>query len=74
MIHGLIEGRICHYLDANLQHLAATVVKVVDKNKGLVNLHAHSQNSGELLFLQEVPFMPQAKNRPETWHWVEKVD
>lgn len=75
MIYGLIEGRICHYIrPEDGKHLAAEIVDVVDKAKGIASLHVKSPTSAEVQFIPAVQGSPRDKNRPGTWHWVEKVD
>jgi hypothetical protein len=78
LIHGLIEGRICHYLPLEATSTpcgwAALLVKVVNKQSATVNLNAVNPDTGEVVFRENVPFIPKAKNVRGSWHYVERVD
>lgn len=68
---GLQVGRMVHYLRGQA-HLAAIVSEVVDKEKGVVNLHVFHQESGSS-FVREVGYSDQV-GETNTWHWPERDD
>lgn len=78
MIHGLVEGRIAHYIPLEESGVqcgwSAEIIKVVDRPSARVNLSVKHPDTGEVLFKPNVPFVPKAKNVRGSWHYVEKVD
>lgn len=78
MVHGLIEGRICHFVPLEQNEIecgwAAEIVKVLDRNQGRANLNVKNPDTGEIVFKPNVPFIPRTKNVRGSWHWIEKAD
>lgn len=66
---GLIEGRIVHYVNANGQHMAAIVVSVMDKDKGIINLQAFEDMNG-IKYIGHVEYSDE--HAINSWHWIEQ--
>lgn len=78
---GLTEGRIVHYViqtgPSHGQHRPAIVVKVWNKESGVVNLivFADWSNDGvadSAYWATSVRYDEETK-APGTWHWIEKA-
>ena len=80
MVHGLVEGRVCHYRpiagEANGLSCgwAAVVVKVISNVDGRCNLNVMDPDTGRMMFKSGVQFVPRDKQVPGSWHFVERVE
>jgi hypothetical protein len=80
-MEGLTEGRIVHYVLPSGrnkgEHRAATVVRVWNKDKGLVNLIVHIDRTNDYdyvmgdIWVTSIEYSEDPK--PQTWHWIEKA-
>lgn len=72
MISGLAVSRDVHFRHADGRHLAAKVVKVGDREQGIVNLIVWEENglSTPKLIVEHDP----TAERPNTWHFPERVE
>jgi hypothetical protein len=72
---GLTAGRIVHFVTEEGIHLPSIVVKVWDKDSGVVNLSVfidHSEYTGDAIWPRtSVPYSETPM--PNTWHWIEKA-
>lgn len=66
---GLIESKTVHYVNSNGQHMAAIVVRVQDKEQGVVNIQVFEDMNG-VSYHSGVEYSNE--HSPETWHWVEE--
>lgn len=79
---GLTEGRIVHFVMPNGDHRPAIVVKVWNKESGLVNLQVftdglndspiHSDESPGLMWATSIT-PDESGQRGGSWHWIEKA-
>jgi len=68
---GLTVGRIVHFVGIDPQHAAALVTRVLDAEKGIVNLTVFPDME-EPYFRCEVPY-EEAATSAHSWHWVEQA-
>lgn len=71
-MEGLAIGRIVHFVGINPDHSAAIVTRVVDKEKGIVNLTVFHDLEDELSVRNEVPYQEE-KTNAHSWHWPERA-
>ncbi|OCZ54318.1 hypothetical protein [Dehalobacter sp. TeCB1] len=67
---GLIEGRIVHYVRNN-DHVPAIVVKVENKEEGVVNLQLFEDYNG-ISYVLSAGYSEEPTE--ETWHWIEQEE
>jgi len=74
MVEGVSIGRIVHFVRGDGVELPAIIVKVVDKDSGVVNLQVFVSDwveHGNNIFHQtEIKF--SEKPVLQTWHWPER--
>lgn len=81
---GLTEGRIVHYVMTTGEHRPAIVVKVWNKESGVVNLNVFTDwgndmkssdgsplKSGDIWATSVLP--DEVEKIIGTWHWIEKA-
>lgn len=66
---GLTVGRIVHFVGVDVEHTAAIVTRVLDKEKGIVNLTIFPDLE-EPSVRSEVPY-EEAATSAHSWHWVQ---
>lgn len=73
MLAGLITGRKVHYVNSELEHLSATICKVVDHPRAVVNLQVQRPDADGSELKKDVKFCGPNRKTPDTWHWIERV-
>lgn len=76
---GLIEGLNCHYVAFNGRHLAALIIGVTDKVRGVVDLvvftnmaNVNGDKNFGVQFHQNVPHQANP-GMAGTWHFIEQA-
>ncbi len=79
MIEGLTEGRVCHFVTADGQHLPAEIVKVRDCETGMVNVMVTADSPDRIeefggTHRLETGVLYSARlKQTGTWHWIERA-
>lgn len=73
MLAGLTPGRKVHYLNSEMEHLSATICKVVDPKRNMVNLQVQRPDADGSELKRDVQFAGSKSSRPDTWHWIERI-
>ena len=68
---GLAIGRIVHYVGTDREHAPAIVTRVVDLEKGIINLTVFPDLE-EPYFRYEVPYK-ETTEKASSWHWPEQA-
>ena len=76
---GLQIGRRVHYITRNGVHCAADVLRIIDEEKGIVNLHVlvdlpEEDGPNALPFFRAHNVQFSRFPKVETWHWPERVE
>lgn len=69
-MEGLVVGRIVHYTDSKWGHQAAIVIRVLDKERGVVSLNTFRPDTGATFLVPATVFGNEANEG--TWHWPER--
>lgn len=73
-MEGLTEGRIVHFVVSDIQHRAAIIVNIKDREQGIIDLFVFSMPQDERGgFFMYLDATYSAINLINTWHWIEKA-
>ncbi len=68
---GLTVGRIIHYVGVSPQCTAGIVTRILDKEKGIVNLTLFPDLE-EPTVKDSIPYEEEAQT-PRSWHWPKRA-
>jgi hypothetical protein len=72
MMEGLQISRNVHYVDQAGNHCAAIIVKIWDKDSGMINVTAFNDWGGMMPSTTSVKYDATGQER-HSWHWPERV-